>query len=162
MVYARLGLAQLLEEVSEHYRSIGPRILTRVEGPQGEFLPDVRRLPEVLHALSSFVENAADFAIDEVKVIGRFDDRTISVEVHDDGGGFAPEILAKLGEPYVTSRPGGEGSRSHHQGMGLGFFIAKTLLERSGASVTFGNERAGGAVIVSTWPRQRIEAPDQP
>ena len=158
LVYARLGLAQLLEEVAEPYRAIGPSIRTRVEGPPGEFLPDVRRLPEAIHALSSFVENAADFAIDDVEVIGRFDDDTISVEVRDDGAGFAPEVLAKLGEPYVTSRPGGEGSRSHHEGMGLGFFIAKTLLERSGARVTFGNDRAGGAVIVSTWPRQRIES----
>ncbi len=162
IVYARLGISQLLEEVAEPYRSIGPRIITQVKGPQGEFLPDVRRLPEAIHALSSFVENAADFAIDEVIVTARFDDDTISVEVRDDGPGFAPEVLAKLGEPYVTSRPGGEGSRSHHEGMGLGFFIAKTLLERSGASVTFGNDRQGGAVIVSAWPRQRIEAPPQP
>ena len=57
--------------------------------------------------------------------------------MRDDGPGFAPEVLAKLGEPYVTSRPGGEGSRTGHIGMGLGFFIAKTLLERTGAVVTF-------------------------
>jgi two-component system sensor histidine kinase RegB len=160
IVYARLGLAQLLEEVAEPYRSIGPRIVTKVEGPKGEFVPDVRRFPEAIHALSSFVENAADFAVDEVTVLARFDEDTICVEVRDDGPGFAPEILVKLGEPYVTSRPGGEGSRSHHQGMGLGFFIAKTLLERSGATVSFGNDRRGGAVIVTKWPRARIEAPD--
>ncbi len=161
MVHARLGLAQLLEEVAEPYRAIGPRIVTSVEGPQGDFVPDVKRFPEAIHALSSFVENAADFAIDEVRVIGRFDSEMICVEVRDDGPGFAPDMLVKLGEPYVTSRPSGEGSRSHHQGMGLGFFIAKTLLERSGATVAFGNDRQGGAVIQTRWPRARIEAPDQ-
>ncbi len=82
---------------------------------------------------------------------------TAAVEVRDDGPGFAPEILAKLGEPYVTSRPGAEGSRTGHIGMGLGFFIAKTLLERTGAVVTFQNSRPHGAVVSARWRRGRIE-----
>jgi len=159
-VYARLGLAQLLNEIVEPYRSIGPRFITAVEGPSGDFVPDVKRLPEMVHALAAFAENAADFALDEVRVTARFDDREITVETRDDGPGFAPEILAKLGEPYVTSRPSGEDSPSHHQGMGLGFFIAKTLLERAGATVKFHNDEAdGGAVVAVTWPRAAIEAP---
>jgi two-component system sensor histidine kinase RegB len=161
IVYARLGLAQLLEEISDPYRLIGPAIVTAVQGPPGEFVPDVQRFPEAIHALSSFVENAADFAATEVRVQGGFDEESITIEIRDDGPGFSPDVLVKLGEPYVTSRPTGEGSRSHHQGMGLGFFIAKTLLERSGASVAFGNDRRGGAVILVKWPRARIEAPDQ-
>lgn len=160
-VYARLGLAQLLNEIVEPYRSIGPRFITAVEGPPGDFVPDVRRLPEMVHALAAFAENAADFALDEVRVCARFDDKTITIETRDDGPGFAPEILAKLGEPYVTSRPSGEDSPSQHQGMGLGFFIAKTLLERAGARVTFENDaEIGGAVVTVTWPREKIEAPD--
>lgn len=158
IVYARLGLAQLLQEIAEPYRMIGPTIVTKVEGPPAEFVPDVNRLPEMVHALASFVENACDFALSEVRLTAHFDDDCIAVTVKDDGPGFAPDILVKLGEPYVTSRPGGEGSRSHHEGMGLGFFIAKTLLERSGADVRFGNERRGGAVIEVKWPRDAIEA----
>jgi signal transduction histidine kinase len=65
-------------------------------------------------------------------VTARFDARSIVLEVRDDGPGFSAEVLARLGEPYVTSRPGAEGSRTGHVGMGLGFFIAKTLLERTG------------------------------
>jgi len=160
-VYARLGLAQLLNEVVEPYRRIGPRFITAVEGPPGDFIPDVRRLPEMVHALAAFAENAADFALDEVKVTARFNEKTITIETRDDGPGFAPEILAKLGEPYVTSRPSGEDSPSQHQGMGLGFFIAKTLLERAGAQVSFTNdEEYGGAVVTVSWPRGAIEAPD--
>ena len=75
------------------------------------------------------------------------------VEVRDDGPGFSPQVLAKLGEPYVTSRPGAEGSRTGHIGMGLGFFIAKTLLERTGAGVEFRNGRRGGAIVAARWPR---------
>jgi two-component system sensor histidine kinase RegB len=162
IVHARLGFAQMLNEVVDPYRGQGPTIVTKVDGPQGDFVPDLRRLPETIHALASFVENAVDFAAGTVTVQGRFDDEMLSVEVRDDGAGIAPEILVKLGEPYVTSRPSGEGSRLNHEGMGLGFFIAKTLLERSGASVTFGNDRKGGAVILTKWPRKLIEAPDEP
>ena len=91
-------------------------------------------------------------------VTARFDSRHISIEVRDDGPGFSSEVLAKLGEPYVTSRPAAEGSRSGHVGMGLGFFISKTLLERTGASVDFKNEKRGGAVVLARWPRSALEA----
>ncbi|HEY0052042.1 MAG TPA: ActS/PrrB/RegB family redox-sensitive histidine kinase [Caulobacteraceae bacterium] len=158
-VHARLGLTQLLEEVADPYRNAGPRIETSVKGPPGEFVPDVRRLPEVVHALSAFVENASDFALYEVQVCCRFDAERITVEVRDDGPGFSPEILSRLGEPYVTSRPEGQGSRTDHQGMGLGFFIAKTLLERTGGRVVYGNVRdEDGALVSVSWPRAALEA----
>ena len=71
-------------------------------------------------------------------------------------------MIAKLGQPYVTTRSHGENSPSSHHGMGLGFFIAKTLLERNGAAVEFRNAKQGGAMISSRWRRDRIEAPEQP
>ena len=135
------------------------RVEAVVSGSPGVDAPDVLRRPEVLHAMTSIVENAFDFARTEILVTARFDAATVSVEVRDDGPGFAPEVLAKLGEPYVTSRPGAEGSRTGHVGMGLGFFIAKTLLERTGAIVEFRNGRRGGAIVAARWPRTRIEAP---
>src|SRR6202042_420982 len=107
---------------------------------------------------TSFVENAVDFANSEILLSARFDAETIAIEVRDDGPGFAPEVLAKLGEPYVTTRPGAEGSRTGHIGMGLGFFISKTLLERTGAVVEFRNGRRGGAIVAARWSRSRIEA----
>jgi two-component system sensor histidine kinase RegB len=109
--------------------------------------------------MTSIVENAFDFAKKEILVTARFDAETVAVEVRDDGPGFSATVLAKLGEPYVTSRPGAEGSRTGHIGMGLGFFIAKTLLERTGAVVEFRNGRRGGAIVAARWPRARIEAP---
>ena len=82
----------------------------------------------------------------------------MTVEVLDDGPGFASDILAKLGEPYVTSRAGVAGGRTNHVGMGLGFFIAKTLLERTEARVTFGNSKPRGALVSARWARDTIEA----
>jgi two-component system sensor histidine kinase RegB len=115
-------------------------------------------MPEVLRAMTSLVDNAVDFAASDVLVMARFDNEVVAVEVRDDGPGFSADVLGKLGQPYVTSRPSGEGSRSHHSGMGLGFFIAKTLLERTGAQVEFKNGKGGGAVVAARWRRETVEA----
>jgi two-component system, sensor histidine kinase RegB len=158
-VHERLSLRQLVQEVIEPHAGVkGVRVEAIVTGAKGVKTPDIRRMPEITHAFTSFVENAVDFAASEILVSARFDAETISMEVRDDGPGFSAEVLAKLGEPYVTTRPGAEGSRTGHIGMGLGFFIAKTLLERTGALVTFQNGRPHGAVVSARWPRSKIEA----
>ena len=73
------------------------------------------------------------------------------IEVLDDGPGFPPGLLAELGEPYVSTRR--EAGR-----LGLGLFIAKTLLERTGAAVAFRNQAGGGALVTVEWPRKGLEA----
>lgn len=158
-MHARLTLLQFLNEVIEPHLGGPIRVEAVVTGPPGDVAPEIRRMPEVLHAMTTFVENATDFARSEILVSARFDDTAIIVEVRDDGPGFAAEVLGRLGQPYVTTRPGGEGSRSGHTGMGLGFFIAKTLLEKTGAVVAFENARRGGAVVSARWLRSTIEAP---
>ncbi len=158
-IHERLSLRQLVQEIIEPHMGVKDvRVEAIVTGAKGMKTPDIRRLPEITHAFTSFVENAVDFAASEILLSARFDAETISMEVRDDGPGFAPEVLAKLGEPYVTSRPGAEGSRTGHIGMGLGFFISKTLLERTGALVTFQNGKPRGAVVSARWPRSKIEA----
>ncbi|OHB30940.1 MAG: two-component sensor histidine kinase [Phenylobacterium sp. RIFCSPHIGHO2_01_FULL_69_31] len=159
-VHERLSLRQLVQEVIEPHANASRevRVEAIVTGAKGVKTPDIRRLPEITHAFSTFVENAVDFAKSEILVSARFDAESVIIEVRDDGPGFSPEILAKLGEPYVTSRPGAEGSRTGHIGMGLGFFISKTLLERTGAVVTFHNAKPRGAVVAAKWPRSLVEA----
>ncbi len=159
-VHERMSLLQFVREVLEPYTAEERvRVEAVVTGPPGMAAPDLWRRPEVLHAMTSIVENAFDFARKEILVTARFDAAAITVEVRDDGPGFSPEVLAKLGEPYVTSRPGAESGRTGHIGMGLGFFIAKTLLERTGATVEFRNGRRGGAIVLARWPRGRMEVP---
>ena len=158
-VHERLSLRQLVQEVIEPHANASKevRVEAIVTGAKDVKTPDIRRLPEITHAFTTFVENAVDFARSEILVSARFDADSVSIEVRDDGPGFSPEILAKLGEPYVTSRPGAEGSRTGHIGMGLGFFISKTLLERTGAEVTFHNAKPRGAVVAARWPRSLVE-----
>jgi two-component system sensor histidine kinase RegB len=161
VVHERMSLLQLVREVVEPFAgSEAVRVEAVVTGPPSVAAPDLWRRPEILHAVAAIVENAYDFARAEILVTARFDAQTIGIEVRDDGPGFAPHVLAKLGEPYVTSRPGAEGSRTGHIGMGLGFFIAKTLLERTGARVEFRNGSKVGAIVTARWARVRMEAPE--
>lgn len=158
-IHDRLSLRELLQEVIEPHagRSQDVRVEAIVTGAKGASTPAIRRLPEITHAFNSFVENAVDFARSEILVSARFDADFIMIEVRDDGPGFAPDVLGKLGEPYVTSRPNAEGSRTGHVGMGLGFFISKTLLERTGAVVTFNNGKPRGALVAARWKRSDLE-----
>ena len=157
--HARMGLSQLLDEIADPYRGGVILIDGQVSCAPGAAILEVRRLPEVMHGLSAFVENATDFAESIVEMTAYYDVDRLLIEVRDDGPGFPAEVIGRLGQPYVTTRSHGEGSRSSHQGMGLGFFIAKTLLERTGAQVDFRNAKRGGAVISARWRRDRIEAP---
>jgi two-component system, sensor histidine kinase RegB len=149
--FSRVGLATLMEEAADSYRSVDVSISVEIKGvPWTEFVP---RHPEVLHGLGNFIENAADFASSHVAVEGTWDEGSLTLRVADDGPGYSAGILTRLGEPYVTSRKFDDDGGG---GMGLGVFIAKTLLERTGAQVIFGNQRGGGAEVVITWTKSAL------
>lgn len=156
LVHAQLRLSQLLEEVVEPLKNLGPRIEVTLEPPGGADArpPPLKRMPEVHYAIANYVENALDYAVRRIDVVGRWTDQWVEVEVRDDGPGFAPDVLSKLGEPYVTRRAPDQA----HGGLGLGFFIAKTFVERTGGEVSFGNARppASGAVVRARWPMARV------
>ena len=126
-----------------------------LEGPA----PVLPRSPELRQALGNLIENAAEFARSVVIIrLGWRPSGEVRISIADDGPGIPPQLIGVLGEPYVTSRP-------KSGGMGLGVFISKTLLERSGATLTFANRRRGrGAVVEIVWargtmdPRQRYES----
>lgn len=120
------------------------------------------RRPGVLYGLGNIIENATEFAKSRVDVSAEWDEHEVELKVIDDGPGFRPEIVETLGEPYVTSRPAGakrpDGKKTG--GLGLGFFIAKTLLERSGARLSFENRSPpqSGALVRIVWPRKSFES----
>jgi two-component system sensor histidine kinase RegB len=121
-----------------------------------------QRNPGVIYGLGNLVENAVDFAATKVEVNAHWSSDEVRIVIADDGGGFPPHVLEQLGEPFVTTRPGeswGDEAPDEHIGMGLGFFIAKTLLERSGAQLELANrpDPARGAVVTVIWPRTKFE-----
>lgn len=153
-MHDRLALHDALAEAAAPLQGLGVQIVVSAREGEGE-PPVVRRRPEVLYALGNFIENAVDFAAARVEVSAGWDAQSIRITVADDGPGFAPDILAKLGEPYISSRRG----RTGLGGLGLGVFIAKTLVERVGGEVGFENAPGGGgARITMVLPRNRTEA----
>ena len=149
-------ISTLVEAVSESRGRTGVRIVREPDPDAPGAEPRVVRRPEIVHGIGNFISNARQFARTEVLVTIYWNQETCRITVQDDGPGFAPSILSRLGEPYVSSR------RESDEHMGLGVFIAQTLLERTGARVEFDNRADGGAEVVVTWARHRLEQEDQP
>ncbi|WP_242219165.1 ActS/PrrB/RegB family redox-sensitive histidine kinase [Shinella zoogloeoides] len=150
-----LPLSSLMEEVLAPHREFGIR-LNLVENGERESEPVGNRNPGILYGLGNLLENAVDHAREEVTVTVSHTPERVTIVIEDDGDGYAADILQRIGDPYVTKRQKDERAG----GLGLGLFIAKTLLERSGAKLTFGNrtgDRPGARVSVD-WPRTRMEA----
>lgn len=139
--------------------------------------PELWRNPGLIHGLRNLIQNAVDFARSDVWIEAEWDADSLIVEISDNGPGFPAHLLGRIGEPFLRERPSGARGRARtaYQGMGLGLFIAKTLLERSGAQVQFANRdratggarsgdggRGTGAVVRLRWPRAAIEARPRP
>ncbi len=158
---ASLSVRQLLQEAAEPYIRDGHNIsIIALPGDSavgaGVIEPEGERRPGVIFGLGNIVENATDFAKTEVVVEARWSEQEVIVTVSDDGPGFSPEIMDTLGDPYVTTRrTGGKGVKGEASGLGLGFFIAKTLLQRSGAQLSYLNQTLPetGAIVRVVWPR---------
>jgi two-component system, sensor histidine kinase RegB len=149
--YTRLPISALVEASGALYHDERIRLIFATTGDPGDE-PLVGRSPEIMHGLNNLIQNAVQFARREVSVTISWDKDTVSVEVADDGPGFPAHLLGRLGEPYLSTRAGA----SNH--MGLGIFIAQSLLERSGADLTFDNLVEGGAHVVIFWKRPNLEA----
>ena len=157
---ARLPLSHLIEEVVEAYRAFAAEIV--VTPPEGRGPEPVgRRNPAIVQGLVNLVENAVDFAEKRVAVGTSWNEDEVAITIADDGPGFTREIIARLGEPYVTTRSAPVSEEPHHEagGLGLGLFIAKTLLERSGATLDLANREPPerGAVVRVAWPRALMD-----
>lgn len=153
LMVARAPIKSLLEEIAAAHEGLGADIAIAAIG-EGGF--EIRRMPEIVHALGGIVENAVGFASTRVDFIAQWDAQAVEITVSDDGPGFTPGVLNRLGEPYLTERDE-EGAAG---GLGLGFFIAKTLLERTGAKIDVHNKKLPqqGAVVRARWARTEIEA----
>ena len=162
-------LSALMAEAAEPHMARGKAVILTLTPPQ----PDatdllVQRQPEVLHGLRNLIQNAVDFAKASVTVEAEWSAEQLVMRIRDDGPGFPAHELGRLGEPFLRSRKSGQeppatqDQRPEYEGMGLGLFIAKTLLERTGARLSFANlapEAGGGAIVELRWPLARIVAP---
>lgn len=155
--YTLVPLPALIEAAAQSYGREEIEIAFE-SGPAGEGVPTLApiqvRSPEIMQGIGNIVQNAVSFARREVRIVTRWTTEWSEVEVTDDGPGFSEALLDELGTPFISTRQGEEGH------MGLGVFIAKTLLERTGANVIFGNRSAtgGGAAVSVRWPNPVFKA----
>jgi len=170
--------ATVVEEAAAPHADRGKRLVIRIDGiaaeAAGEAQPLLLRRPELIHGLRNMIQNAVDFAASTVWIDIAAGENGLRIAVGDDGPGFSPDMLPRLGEPYVSSRSRGShaGAAGAYEGMGLGLFIARTLLERTGARIAFANgpdrqarARArgegvavpSGAIVEMVWPPGAID-----
>jgi two-component system, sensor histidine kinase RegB len=165
-VHDRIGVDALMREAAGPFldQPGGREIRIETNSSDGVLEPVLQRRPEIIFGLRNFVENAVGFASDTVVMHAEWSADTLSIAVRDDGPGFSAEVLMRLGEPYVSARAGQRSPGGRKAGMGLGFFIAKTLLEGTGAQVVFENRQWGekeketGAVVIANWPMNALSA----
>ncbi|WP_342077508.1 sensor histidine kinase RegB [Yoonia sp. SS1-5] len=164
-------LETVVREAAEPHMERGKTVSFNV-GPEGEgqlAQPSIARRPEIIHGLRNLIQNAVDFSKSRVLIDITWSEENIAVRISDDGSGFPQSVIGRIGDPYVGRRRLSEDrmSRPAYEGMGLGLFIAKTLLERSGAQLKFANSRrhghaswtgqaTGGAVVNVRWTRASL------
>jgi two-component system, sensor histidine kinase RegB len=171
-MHSSLTITQLIEEAANPHRAYSVQIVIEAMAAASLRLdangaarrqtePVGERRPGLIYGVGNLIENAVEFAKSKVEINAQWDDAEVAITIMDDGQGFKPEVMDSLGDPYVTTRPFSSGIRptGDATGLGLGFFIAKTLLERSGATLSLANRRVPdeGAIVRVTWPRHVFE-----
>lgn len=172
--FHKAPLLSVLEEARAPFKRSEKEVIFTVNGQPvhdvAPMTPEIDRGPEVVQGIRNIIQNALDFAYSRVSIHCRIDEDRIEVRIEDDGAGFPSELLGRLGEPFITSRSSRKNEDSGYEGMGLGIFIAKTLLERRGVAISFFNRRTPrgvkdrGATVQLIWRRhdQGSDSSEQP
>jgi two-component system, sensor histidine kinase RegB len=152
--FDRMPLSQLIDEVVAPHRPFGTEIAVRLPEERNTE-PEIARNPGILYGLGNLIENAVDFATKKVTVSADWNADKIEILIADDGPGFADAVIDRIGEPYVSVR---NRKADGPGGLGLGIFIAKTLLERNGAALVIRNRPypEKGATVLVRWPREKF------
>ena len=109
---------------------------------------------EIVYGLRNFIGNANKFAKNTIFINLKSDSEITEITVEDDGNGYPRDILSKIGEPYLKSNNSNDKSK---QGLGLGLFIGKTLLEKNFASINCRNSKTrDGAEVVIRWKNKEL------
>lgn len=153
----RAPIQAIIEEAATPHMDRGPSVNIHIDGRAAD-QPVVQRTPEMLHGLRNLIQNAVDYATQRVEILISWNDRDVIVTIRDDGPGFPPHLVSRLGDPL--QRVGRSMDRPGYDGMGLGLFISKTLLGRTGAKLKFANgtESRRGAIVAVTWPKSKLRA----
>ena len=137
----------LLEEILVSFKeSSGKNISLSTKNDKKKI--NIKRSPEIIYGLRNFIGNAVKFANKDVIVEIASDENNVVIDIKDDGPGFPDDIIDNIGEPYIVSR---SQLVKLNAGTGLGTFLGKTLLERTGGRLEFFNDKDKGAIVRVKW-----------
>lgn len=154
-------ISAVLQEAAEPHMNRGKAVnfdVSAIDDTHDIPQPHINRRPEIIHGLRNLIQNAVDFADTQVWIDVQWSNTEITLRITDDGDGFSQQVFNRIGDPFVKRRNSqpDQQKRPGYEGMGLGLFIAKTLLERSGATLRFSN--GSGPTIESSTPLNRSGA----
>ncbi|MBW8066741.1 MAG: GHKL domain-containing protein, partial [Ferrovum sp.] len=147
LVEERLSLNDLIREVLVLYENAGEHIIPQLDPDLPEIQGDTTRLRQVIHNL---LQNALDEGRDQkdfrVRVITEQDEEWAKLSVSDNGQGFSEQVIARVFEPYITTKS---------KGTGLGLPIVKKIVEEHHGHIRAFNSVAGGATIEIRLPMRK-------
>jgi len=165
-------ISAVLQEAAEPHMNRGKAVnfdVSAIDNTHDVPQPHINRRPEIIHGLRNLIQNAVDFADTQVWIDVQWSDTEITLRITDDGDGFSQQVFNRIGDPFVKRRNSqtDQQKRPGYEGMGLGLFIAKTLLERSGATLRFSNgsdptiesstpHNRSGAIVEVSWLASKI------
>lgn len=166
-------LSEILREAAQPHMDRGKTLHFDLKPrASGDGEPHILRRPEIIHGLRNLIQNAVDFARANVWIDGTWSPDQISISIVDDGAGYPIQVIGRIGDPFLRNKSGAGAERPDYDGMGLGLFIAKTLLERTGATMSFANAtdpflnrqeapQRCGAIVEAIWPRAQLTSDDR-
>lgn len=149
--FDRLALPTLMEEIARPRLPPTVQFKLEIDAEPSIKAPEAYFGPELQHGLGNLIQNASQFAARKVTARLYWTDQVVTITIEDDGPGYPPQLIDRLGEPYVSGRV------QKGENLGLGIFIATTLLESLGADLMFTNPPRGGARVTIHWPRELFE-----
>ena len=108
---------------------------------------------EIIYGLRNFIGNANKYSSKKIFITLKSNSEFTEITIEDDGEGYPNDIISKIGEPYLKSF----NNIQKKNGLGLGIFIGKTLLEKNFAILNCRNSisRSGAEVIIK-WKNKDL------
>ena len=148
-----LSIKDYLKEITSSFKETSSKSFI-LNFDQNSNSKRITKSMEVVYGLRNFIGNANKYSLSKVFITLKSDNRFTEVIIEDDGKGYPNDILSKIGEPYLKSFNQKDNSKN---GLGLGIFIGKNLLEKNFASVNCRNSKTmQGAEIIIRWENKDL------